>query len=128
MITRLNSQTKPGEQRPELPLALLFCTDLMFTTQIQNIARAAGFRAAIARPGLPLSDASVLIVDLASRGDWEAAIREAGGVGVRVVAFGPHMDSIARRRAKSAGAFRVLANSNLTRELPAILRTIYDGL
>ena len=99
---------------------LLYCTDLMFGVQLQNMAKAAGLRYLTARPNAPLPDAGLMVVDLASRGDWEGAIREAVGRGVRVVAFGPHMDAEGRRRAKDAGAARVLANSNLARDLPVI--------
>lgn len=102
------------------PTVLLYCTDLMFGVQLQNMARVAGLRYLTARPNAPLPDAGMMVVDLASRGDWEAAIREMAGRGVKVVAFGPHMDTEGRRRAKEAGAFRVLANSNLMRDLPAI--------
>ncbi|HYP40328.1 MAG TPA: hypothetical protein VEX13_08200 [Chloroflexia bacterium] len=105
----------------EPPTVLLYCTDLMFGVQLQNMARAAGLRYLTARPNAPLPDAGLMVVDLASRGDWEAAISEAAARGVKVVAFGPHMDAEGRRRAKEAGASRVLANSNLTRDLPGIL-------
>ncbi|HEX9987661.1 MAG TPA: hypothetical protein VGE45_04185 [Chloroflexia bacterium] len=104
----------------EPPTVLLYCTDLMFGVQLQNMARAAGLRYVAARHGAPMPDAGLMVVDLASRGDWEGAIREAVARGVRVVAFGPHMDAEGRRRAKEAGASRVLANSNLARDLPAI--------
>ncbi len=108
------------EQAAE-PMALLYCTDLMFGVQLQNMARKTGYRFTNARPGAPLTDADVMVVDLGSRGDWEAAIREVAARGVPVIAFGPHMDTEGRKRAKAAGATRVLANSNLARDLPRIL-------
>jgi hypothetical protein len=108
------------EVEVESPAVLLYCTDLMFGVQLQNMARAAGLRYVTARPNAPLPDAGMMVVDLAARGDWEGAIREMAARGVRVVAFGPHMDAEGRRRAKEAGAARVLANSNLARDLPAI--------
>ena len=104
------------------PTVLLFCTDLMFAVRLQNMARAGGFRHIAVRPGAPLPPGELLVVDLASRGDWEQAIREAAGRGTTVIAFGPHMDADARKRAKAAGAARVLANSNLARDLPGILQ------
>ena len=106
----------------EAPTALLFCTDLMFAVRLQNMARAAGLRHVTVRPGAPLPPGELLVVDLAARGDWEQAIREAAGRGTTVIAFGPHMDADARKRAKAAGAARVLANSNLARDLPGILQ------
>ena len=106
------------------PTALLLCADLMFAVRLQNMARAAGFSYVSVRPGAPLPPGELLVVDLASRGDWEQAIREAAGRGTTVVAFGPHMDADARKRAKAAGATRVLANSNLARDLPGLLHKI----
>jgi hypothetical protein len=117
----LQPQPKSQSQPQDAPVALLFCADLMFAVQLQNMARKTGYRVATARPGAPLPVADVMVVDLGSRGDWEAAIREVAGRGVPVIAFGPHMDAGGRKRARAAGATRVLANSNLARDLPRIL-------
>lgn len=106
---------------------LLFCTDLMFTVQLQNMARKAMLRPVVVKPGAPLPAGDLLVVDLASRADWEQPIREARQRGTTVLAFGPHMDAEARRRAKEAGASRVLANSNLQRDLPAMLLSFRQG-
>ncbi len=105
----------------EPKVALLFFTDLMFGVQLQTITRHAGFRAITVRPGTPLLNADLLVVDIAARGDWEGAIREARERNIPVIAFGPHVDAKARRKARVAGATRVLANSNLARDLPGIL-------
>jgi len=102
--------------------ALLFCTDLLFLVQLQSMARKAGWRDVTVRPGTPLPDGDLLIVDLSARADWGSVITEAQSRGIEIVAFGPHMDAEARRSAKEAGASRVLANSNLSRDLPLILR------
>jgi hypothetical protein len=104
--------------------ALLLCTDLMFGVQLQNMARHAGLKPVTLRPASPLPHGHILVVDLAARGDWETTVREAAGRGIKVVAFGPHMDAEGRRKAKAAGAARVLANSNLARDLPQILKEI----
>ncbi len=112
---------------PEAPTVLLFCTDLMFGVQLQNMARGAGVRHVTVRPGGDLPRGDMMVVDLASRGDWEGAVRQAKSRGIPVVAFGPHMDSEGRRKAREAGASRVLANSNLTRDLPAILLALRQG-
>ena len=110
-----------------LPTALLLCTDLMFGVRLQNMSRHAGYKPLTIRPGQPLPPGAMLVVDLGTRGDWESAIREASARGTRVVAFGPHMDADARGRAKAAGADRVLANSNLQRDLPQILLASRGG-
>lgn len=110
-----------------LPVALLFCTDLMFGVQLQNIARKAGYRPLTLKPGATLPEGAVLVVDLGARGDWEAVMREAAGRGTLVVAFGSHMDGESRKHAKAAGAVRVLANSNMARDLPGILMSLREG-
>ena len=109
------------------PAVLLLCTDLMFAVQLQNMAKQAGLRFVNALPGSPLPPADLMVVDLAARVNVPAAIREAVSMGTRVIAFGPHMDAEGRRTAKEAGAARVLANSNLTRDLPIILSELKAG-
>src|SRR5436305_125923 len=81
---------------------LIFCTDLMFTVQLQSMARKANLRPVTLRPGsgAPLPEGDLLVVDMAARADWESVIREAASRGVKVVAFGPHVDADARRKAK----------------------------
>jgi hypothetical protein len=125
-VTDLNEESAKDPAPRAAPTVLLFCTDLMFGVQLQNMARAGGLRHVTVRPGAALPDGDALVVDLAARGDWEGAIREAAGRGMPVVAFGPHMDAASRKRAKAAGASRVLANSNLARDLPGILKAILD--
>ncbi|MDQ3929603.1 MAG: hypothetical protein M3328_10715 [Chloroflexota bacterium] len=114
------------EEPESSPLALLYYTDLMFGVQLQNMARKTGYRFSVARPGAPLPDADVMVVDMGSRAEWEAAIREVSARGVPVIAFGSHMDAEGRKRAKAAGAMRVLANSNLARDLPGILLNLRE--
>jgi hypothetical protein len=108
------------------PVAMLLCADLMFAVQLQNIARATGFKPVTLRPGASVpQETAVLVVNLADLSGprtWESAVRDAAGRGILVIAFGPHMDTDSRRAAKEAGASRVLANSNLARDLPTILR------
>ncbi len=119
-------ELQPSQESSSQPVALLYCTDLMFGVQLQNMARKTGYNFTNARPGAPLSDADVLVVDIAARGDWEAAIREVSARGLPVIAFGPHMDAEGRKRARTAGATRVLANSNLARDLPRILMELRE--
>ncbi len=122
-----DNQTNTNSTSP----VLLLCTDLMFGVQIQNMVKLAGLRFANVRPGEPLPPAALLVVDLAARADTTSTIREATSLGIPVVAFGPHMDAMGRSAAKEAGATRVLANSNLARDLPLILsilaQQIEDG-
>ena len=106
---------------------LLFYDNLMFGVQLQNMARQAGQQHVTVKPGVPLPEGSMLVVDIDARSDWEAAIREAAQRELPVVAFGPHTNAEARKRAREAGASRVLSNGNLTRELPPILRSLGGG-
>lgn len=112
----------------DAPVAVLLCADLMFNVQLQNIARAEQFRTVNLRPGAPIANgAAVLIVNFADLGRpraWEGPVSEASRNGITVIGFGPHVDTEMRRIAKEAGASRVLANSNLTRDLPTILRSL----
>jgi len=96
----------------------------MFGVQLNKITQKAGFKYTMARLGTTPLEGDVLIVDLGARGDWEGVIRQARERGILVIAFGPHMDADARRKAKQAGAWRVLTNSNLARDLPVILREL----
>ncbi len=124
----INENSHPAKtEAADAPVALLYCTDLMFSVRLQSIARATGYRFVNARPGTPLPNADVMVVDLNSRGDWESAVREAAGRGITVIGFGSHTEAEARRRAKAAGASRVLSNGNLTRDLPFILQSLRDG-
>ena len=126
--TRTNRDERGAAGAEDAPLAMIFCSDLMFAVRLQNMARKTGYRVAAVRAGTDIRDAAVLLVDVADRGDWEEIIRQARTASIPVIAFGPHMDTGARRRAKAAGAARVLANSNLERDLPGILAGIRDAL
>jgi len=121
-----NRDNEITEKEGALPV-LLFYDNLMFGVQLQNMTRQAGLRHVTVKPGAPLPDGLMLVVDIDARSDWESAIREAMQSGIPVVAFGPHTNSEARKRAKEAGASRVLSNGNLTRDLPAVLRSLGDG-
>jgi hypothetical protein len=127
MFDQPESPSGAFPEKSSQPVVLILCTDLMFAVQLQNIARKAGFRSITVRPGSDATQGDALVVDMAERSNWEDAIRKARGSGMQVIAFGPHMDAEARRRAKAAGANRVLANSNLERDLPTILRALRDA-
>jgi hypothetical protein len=128
MIRNMPDNVKSEPEAPEaaitVPRALLFYTDLMFGVQLQNMARKAGYQAVTLKPDGTEFEGAVLVVDMGARGDWESAIRAAHSRGIPVIAFGSHMDAEARRRARQAGVARVLANSNLARDLPGILRDL----
>jgi len=65
---------------------------------------------------------ALVIVNTATIGvDWETAIRKARTAGLKVLAFGSHMDLEARSKALEAGAQRVVANSKFTSDMPGLV-------
>ena len=67
------------------------------------------------------------IVNTATIGvDWETAIRKARNAGLKVLAFGSHMDLEARSKALEAGAQRVVANSKFTSDMPGLVQRTLD--
>ena len=58
--------------------------------------------------------------------DWEIAIRMARTAGLKVLAFGSHMDLEARSKALEAGAQRVVANSKFTSDMPGLVKRMLD--
>jgi DNA-binding response OmpR family regulator len=67
------------------------------------------------------------IVNTAITGvDWEIAIRKAQEAGLKVLAFGSHMDLEARSKALEAGAQRVVANSKFTSDMPGLVLRMLD--
>ena len=70
---------------------------------------------------------ALAIVNTATNGvDWETAIRKARASGLKVLAFGSHMDLEARSKALNAGAQRVVANSKFTSDMPGLVQRILN--
>ena len=73
------------------------------------------------------SSFALAIVNTATNGvDWETAIRKARAAGLKVLAFGSHMDLEARSKALNAGAQRVVANSKFTSDMPGLVQRILN--
>jgi DNA-binding NarL/FixJ family response regulator len=114
---------------------LALVRDVMFLSRIRQALPADDWDLEIVGR-LPALDAALVpgppdlvLVDLASRGlPWEEMLasmrRHPNGADVPVLAFGPHMDLGLRERALAAGAARVIANSTLVTELPALARRL----
>jgi hypothetical protein len=100
-------------------------TDLFFQSRINSAGRAAGRQVRFVTNEKELSDVAefgVALVDLDAGLDVPAAIRRLKSVSGRpVVAFGPHLDTAARKAAKAAGADRVLAKSRFVEDLTRIV-------
>ncbi len=70
---------------------------------------------------------ALVIVNTATIGvDWESAIRKARTAGLKVLAFGSHMDLEARSKALEAGAQRVVANSKFTSDMPGLVKRMLE--
>ena len=73
------------------------------------------------------SSFALAIVNTATNGvDWETAIRKARAAGLKVLAFGSHMDLEARSKALNAGAQRVVANSKFTSDMPGLVQRMLN--
>jgi hypothetical protein len=106
---------------------LVYCPDVMFASRLQNLARHTGVKTTMVRPGQPVGNGDLMVASFGSGDGWEQAIREATAAGIPVIAFGPHVAVEARRTARAAGAYRVVANGNLDRALLPVLQDLAQG-
>ena len=115
------------------------CADLIFATKVRATADAAGI---ITRPvrdvamlrarldrvddGKPNEPVRALLLDLETGDAGLALIDEikAAGAGVRVVAFGSHVETAALAAAKARGADTVMTRGGFTARLPDLLREL----
>ena len=97
------------------PGALVVTDNLLDRTRIEAALGAAGWRT------VAEADGAVVIVDLEARGA-DAVISESAGI--RVIAYGPHVDDIAMARARALGADQVLPRSRFFRDIGSLLPTI----
>src|SRR5215471_4370273 len=105
--------------------------DLFFAVKMRDTLRHYDIEAKIVRnlqtfeETLRAKDAqeyALAIVNTATVGvDWETAIRNARNAGLKVLAFGSHLDLEARSKALEAGAQRVVANSKFTSDMPGLV-------
>ncbi|MBF6589129.1 MAG: response regulator [Ktedonobacterales bacterium] len=127
--------TTPSEAPLARQRALLLDNDLFFIAKVAETLRHVGYETRTARGAEAfarlLGEVApvVALVNTAARGiDWRAGIRAARAAGVPVIAFGAHVDLATQEEARMAGADRVIANSKLASDLPAIVaRTVRRG-
>ncbi len=107
---------------------LLLVPDLFFGTRIHDAARRLGYAVATVDPNadyvtvLAESKPDLVILTFERTGSsWEELAAAASAAGVKVLAFGSHMNVDAFKRARALGAAEVVANSRLTSELPKLL-------
>ncbi len=115
----------PTDVKPAAAVVLVG-TDLMDRSKISNVVAAAGLSfevwrnpAAVAA-GLDAGTPALALVDLTHQAS-DDVVRRLAAAGVRVVAFGPHVDDFALVRARSLGAADALPRSRFFRTLPDLL-------
>lgn len=108
--------------------------DLFFGEALQSGLRGLGHAAALldasegttAAPLAVPPGAGALIVDLETDDLALAAIRLAKEAGLRVLAFGPHVDLALHEAARAAGADQVVPKSKLVRSFPELVGQLLD--
>lgn len=118
----------------ETTTVLLLERDLFFSVKIRDTLRRLNYETVVARNEedfarkLAASAPKLAIVNIATPGvAWERLIARARAADVPVLAFGPHVDLEAQHQARRAGANRVVSNSKLTKDLPAIVERMIDS-
>lgn len=108
--------------------ALLLDPDLFFAVKVSAVLKHMDIATVTARSldswirRLESERFVVALVNISARGvAWEQAISVACASGVPVIAYGSHVETEAQAQARSAGATRVIANSKLAADLPAIV-------
>jgi DNA-binding response OmpR family regulator len=100
-------------------------TLLHYDMEVKTVRNLPAFEQNLATTGE--EQPALVIVNIATTGvDWETAIRQARTAGLKVLAFGSHMDLEARAKALEAGAQRVVANSKFTSDMPGLVRRMLD--
>jgi len=119
---------EPGVDRTSLQAVILLDTDLFFVVKVRTTLQHAGYDVRTARSladftrRLVADTPALALVNTAIAGvDWRAAIVAAREAQIPVIAFGSHVDLETQQAARDAGATRVIANSKLAADLPAIV-------
>lgn len=105
-----------------LPLVALVGVDLMDRTRIEPVVKGHGYEfvawrnPAAIEAGLEGTPPAVVLVDLTHAAALDA-IRMCTAVGVRTIAFGPHVDDIGLARARSLGAADAVPRSRFFAKL-----------
>lgn len=114
---------------------ILLDTDLFFVVKVRTTLQHAGYDVQTARTVADftrrLADDSpaLALINTAIAGvDWRAAIAAARAAQIPVIAFGSHVDLETQQQARQAGATRVIANSKLATDLPAIVARTLQAL
>jgi len=116
-------------------LILVACRDLMFRSKIDVMLRHSGITPGVLRASddpaavLAAGRPSAIILDLRLGPErWRPIVAEARAATppIPILAFGPHIDRAAQAAARAAGCTLVVANSRLSRDLPALIQQVLD--
>jgi DNA-binding NtrC family response regulator len=114
--------------QPPQRYALLLDPDLFFAVKVGAMLKRIGFETTTVRRTADWAQRvaegrySVALVNTAASGaGWREAITDARAAGLPVIAYGSHVDVETQAEARAAGATRVIANSKLATDLPAIV-------
>jgi CheY-like chemotaxis protein len=118
-------------QEIAMPLGLLLCDDLIFTSKVTGTARALGLEVKAARDAPALlalarqTSPSCVLIDLHNAGlDLPVLLAELKAIcpsPPRVVAYGSHVEAATLHAARLAGCDPVLPRSRFVEELPEAL-------
>lgn len=106
---------------------LAMVSNLMYTVKIREAASKLGATAAFMESSEEMTKKledhpSLLIFDLTSlQPGWQETVRAAKSEKIPIIAYGPHVDVVAREEALQAGVDEVYANSKFTLELSTLL-------
>jgi DNA-binding response OmpR family regulator len=117
----------------ETKTVLLLERDLFFIVKVRDTLSHLGYETQVARSSddfarkLAAGAPALAMVHTGLVGvDWEQAIAEAKVAGTPTLAFGSHIDLEAQQAARRAGADRVISNSKLAKDLPAIVERMVN--
>ncbi|HAX81994.1 MAG TPA: hypothetical protein DCY40_05465 [Actinobacteria bacterium] len=102
------------------PVVALLAANLLDRDRIERAMVARGYRLEPIRTPDRVRGHAVVLVDLTDAAA-EATIAAAAGEGIRVIAFGPHVDEFAMVRARSLGATAAMARSQFFHDLEGLL-------
>ncbi len=112
---------------------LLLERDLFFSVKVRDTLSHLGYATQVARSEedfarkLATAAPALAIVHTGLAGvAWEQVIAQAKAAAVPILAFGSHVDLEAQQAARRAGADRVISNSKLATDLPAIVERLVN--
>lgn len=120
------------EPQPEGPGVVVLADDLFFVTRLMDVIRQVGGHPVVVEradtlvPAVDLHFPVLVLLDLKTPGDWEAAIQRCKlspqNRQIPIYAFGSHVDTDTLARARRAGADHAWARSRMMEELVSVVQ------